>query len=79
MRHASVVENLYPMVYKPQNVSATAPTPIRRDGVARYVEAIGWLTLEVSRTPKLLPLFWAILKLAPRTIEALRCEQKRAA
>jgi hypothetical protein len=55
------------------------PVTIRRDGVARYVEAIGWLTLEVSRTPKLLPLFWAILKLAPSTIETLRSEQRKLA
>ncbi len=54
------------------------PVTIRRDGVAQYVEALGWLTLELARAPHLLPVFLRLIKLAPRTIQELRT-QKRAA
>ncbi len=40
-----------------------APTPIRQENVARYVEAIGWLTLEVAEMPVLLADFVGVIKL----------------
>jgi hypothetical protein len=55
------------------------PVTIRQDAVARYVEALGWLCVEVSRKPTLLPLFLAILKLVPGTIASLRRAERRLA
>ena len=72
MRHATVAENLLPMGNIPKNVGTTVPTPIRPDGVAQYVEALGWLTLELARAPHLLPTFLRLIKLAPRTVAELR-------
>ena len=50
---------------------------IRRDGVAQYIEALGWLTLEFARAPQLLPVFLRLIKLAPRTVAEL--QRRRAA
>jgi hypothetical protein len=39
--------------------------------VTTYLRAIAALALEVSRRPTLLPMFVAVIKLVPRTIEEL--------
>jgi hypothetical protein len=60
--------------YKP-----AGPVAIRRDGVARYLLALASLCVEVARSPRPLPVFLHVIAMAPRTIEALRTERRRAA
>jgi hypothetical protein len=66
-----------------KNVGAIAPSfvPVRvqRDHVRLYLVALSRLALEVSRNPRLLPSFIRIVSRVPSTIEALRCERRRAA
>jgi hypothetical protein len=45
-----------------------APTPIRRDGVSRYLEGLAWLCIETSRNQTLLPIFIAIIKWFPKAL-----------
>ncbi len=59
-------------------MTTAQPVMIRRDGVAQYVEALGWLTLELARAPHLLPVFLRVIKLAPRTIQELRSRRLAA-
>jgi hypothetical protein len=54
-----------------------APVSIQRDGITRYVEALGWLCVEVARQPRLLPTFLRILQLVPSTVREL--ERRRLA
>ena len=58
----------------------SAPVAIRQDdGVSQYLLALGALTLELARAPHLLPVFLRVIALAPRTVEELRTERRRAA
>ena len=52
---------------------------IRHDNrVDTYLLALGALCVELARAPQLLPVFLRVIKLAPRTIEALRSERRAA-
>jgi hypothetical protein len=48
-----------------------------QERIRRYLEQVALLALEVSRRPALLPLFVAIIKLAPGTIAELRRGDQR--
>ena len=56
-----------------------APVMIRQDHVARYLEGLAALCLEVARQPRLLPLFVRILKLVPGTLAELQRARRLAA
>jgi hypothetical protein len=55
------------------------PVTIRRDGVGLYLAALAALCQEVSRKPRLLPLFIRIVALAPRTLAELERSRRRLA
>jgi hypothetical protein len=56
------------------------PVMIRQDDrLNTYLLALGTLCLELARRPQLLPVFLRPVAMAPRTIETLRSERRRAA
>ena len=47
--------------------------------IAQYLAGLASLCMEVSRKPKLLPVFLTILKLVPRTVRELQRSRRLAA
>jgi hypothetical protein len=47
--------------------------------VTTYLQAIAALAMEVAREPRLLPVFLGVIRLVPRTVEALQRARRLAA